>query len=200
MNTDKIIVFTDGGCLNNGKTNSIGSISIFFSDDDSKNYNEVFSSENYDNKITNQTMELKSCIKTFEILNESFDYSKNINIIYIYTDSMYVINCITKWYNKWIIDNWKTSNGKDVENKELIQLLYTLKSKYFVIFKHVDAHTNAPDIKDKNYSIWYGNYMADKLASDAITNYLNENKDNLPIETVVNKKKTSKIIKNLLNI
>jgi ribonuclease HI len=211
---NKICIFTDGSCLNNGKKNSIGSIGIFFSDNDPKNVSQVIDNDGI--KITNQTMELLACVQAFRIFTT--DKNQYLNqIIYIYTDSSYLINCMTKWYNIWEKNEWKTTKGKDVENKELIQILYNLKSQFIIIFKHVRSHQDEPKNKEsENYQIWYGNFMADKLATDASKKYIkskeqsdnnineiedidqnqNQNQNQITKNKLTNKKK----IKQIMNI
>ena len=173
MSINKLSVFTDGSCLNNGKKNSTGAIGIFFSDDDNDNYGQAI--ENDGNKITNQTMELIACIQAFRIIENKISSGLKFKMIYVYTDSSYLINCINKWYGQWEKNGWKNSKGKDVENKELIKVLYELKSKHIVIFKHVRSHQDPPvNIDSEEYRCWYGNYMADKLATDACKEYEKE--------------------------
>lgn len=41
----------------------------------------------------------------------------------IHTDSQFMINCITDWMKKWKKNNWVTSNGGAVKNKEQLQIL-----------------------------------------------------------------------------
>jgi ribonuclease HI len=190
MTINKYNVFTDGSCLNNGKKNSTGAIGIFFSDDDPDNCGQAI--ENDGNKITNQTMELIACIQAFRIIDQKIINGLKIKIIYIYTDSTYIINCINKWYTQWEKNQWKTSKGKDVENKDLIKALYELKNKYIVIFKHIRSHKDPPDIYSEEYKFWYGNYMADKLATEASREYL-------IIKEIDKKEKEDKEIQNLLN-
>ena len=164
----KICIYIDGSCINNGKKDSIGSIGIY-----SKDINIKIGIYVSDMKITNQTMELYSCIYLLKLLID-----KNIfdTCIYIYTDSTYVINCITKWYDNWEINNWVNKKGKNILNKEMIKELYELKRKYIIIFKHIKSHTPKPNINDISYDHWYGNYMADKLCKDAIIDF---NKNNI---------------------
>jgi ribonuclease HI len=177
MTDNKFSVFTDGSCLNNGKKNSTGAIGIFFSDDDVDNLGQAI--DNDGNKVTNQTMELLACIQALKIIQNKISNGLHIKIIYIYTDSQYVINCITKWYLGWVKNGWINTKGKPVENKELIEILYELKSKFIVIFKHVRAHQDEPQItNDENYRIWYGNNMADKFATDACKEYLKDKQSN----------------------
>ena len=205
---NKISIFVDGSCINNGKKNSIGSIGIYCPDCTSLNISKNITDLNF--KITNQTMELYACIEVFNILDK---LNLNISCVYIYSDSTYVINSMTKWFKKWSENNWLTTTGKSVSNQELIKTLYTLKNKYFVIFKHVKSHQKKPDENDPLFNIWYGNYMADKFAYDA--NDLNKdnkiNKDDIINENIEdineniedineNIEDINKKIKNMLNV
>ena len=148
-------IYTDGATSNNqNKKLRKGGIGVFFGDNDNRN----ISMEIHDNP-TNQRMELIACIKALEISD------KDVNI---YTDSQYTINCVTKWYNNWKCNNWKTSKGTDVKNLELIKQLYNLVKSKNVNFYHVKAHQKAPNDKNK-YKHWYGNKMADYLATSSIS-------------------------------
>ena len=197
--SNKFSVYTDGSCLNNGKKNSIGAIGIYFSDTDSDNVGQVIDNEG--NKITNQTMELLAMIQAFKIISDKVENNLiNPSIIYVITDSSYVINCITKWYKLWEASGWINSKKKEVENKELIQLLYELKSKYIVIFKHIKSHQSEPDDKNSDfYKLWYGNYMADKLATEACRKYIEE-KIQVEDDTIKTKKISKCKIKSKLNV
>lgn len=174
QNINRYCVYTDGSCLNNGKKNSTGAIGIFFADDDSDNLGQAI--ENDGNKITNQTMELIACIQAFRIIETKVNNGLKFKMVYVYTDSTYVINCINKWYSQWEKNGWKNTKGKEVENKDLIKALYELKSKYIVIFKHVRSHQTPPSLPTDTdeYKAWYGNNMADKLATEASKEYLLE--------------------------
>jgi ribonuclease HI len=187
-------IYTDGSCINNGKKNPIGAIGVFINDNSDYNVSRVI----FQDKITNQTMELQAAITGLELCDNlgSFD------VIYLYTDSMYLINSMTKWYDKWSSNNWKKSNGKDVDNLELIQKLYTLKNKYYVIFKHIKSHQDKPDKDSRIYDSWYGNFMADKLAQQAVKDYLislktkiiDDTINEISTDTNIKKKKIKNII------
>ena len=88
--------------------------------------------------------------------------------IIIYSDSTYVINSITKWCKGWEKKGWKKSDGNTVDNLEIIQQIYYLYLNLNIEFIHVRSHKAEPkDKKSKEYFMWFGNYMADKLATDA---------------------------------
>ncbi len=180
LNT-KYSVYTDGSCLNNGKKNAIGAIGVYFGDNDNDNLGQAIESDG--TKITNQTMELLACIQALKIVCDKIKRNEiNTKLIYIYTDSTYIINSITKWYPIWEKNGWKNTKGKDVENKELIQTLYSLKSLFVVIFKHIRSHQEPPNNDHKDYIHWYGNNMADLLATNAAKQYLNELKQKIDLE------------------
>ena len=149
-------IYTDGATSNNQSEKlRRGGIGVYFGNNDKRN----ISMEIKENP-TNQRMELFACIKALEVCNEN-----NINI---YTDSKYTINCITKWYDNWKNNNWKTSKGTDVKNLDLIKKLYDLFKSKNVEFYHVKAHQKTPNDKIK-YNHWYGNKMADYLATSSIS-------------------------------
>ena len=158
-----IEVFTDGSTINNGqkKKQQFGGIGIYFN-------NNIYPSisECLYGKITNNIAELKAIITAIEfIINlESFNIL-NTNI-HIYSDSEYAINCIIKWSKNWEKNGWKKKDKTEISNKDLIIKLFNYYKKYKIKFIHVKAHTSEP-CDSLLHNIWYGNKMADKLATDA---------------------------------
>jgi len=160
--TDRIIVYCDGSSLNNTakKGNRAGGIGVFFGENDPRNISEPIT----DDKVTNITTELLACIKALYILKNN-NYK---GFIYIYTDSMFVINCITTWCKRWEKQGWKKEDKSEIENLELVQELYNLTKTSKVIYKHVRAHMDEPkDKKSEEWKHWYGNGMADMQATAA---------------------------------
>ncbi len=147
-----INIYTDGSVKNNcgsAKSNVYGGIGIY-----SQELNLEYS-EKIPNATNNKT-ELHAILKTLQLLEEKYNLLLNNpnTQINIYSDSMYSINCITKWYKTWEKNNWKTSNGKDCKNKELIESITNKLKKYNCItIKYIKGHANNE-----------GNEIADKLA------------------------------------
>lgn len=164
-------VFTDGGADNNGKRNAIGGIGVFFEDDDPRNL-----AEKLDDGVrpTSIRAELTAVIKAIDIFYETEICEQNPSKpfkLYIHTDSQFVINVMTKWIEGWKRKDWKKADGKPVQNIDLISVLdhsiETKKDMLEVKFDHVRAHRQPP--RDKNsykYYLYYGNMMADKLATE----------------------------------
>ncbi len=168
--SQRINVFCDGSALNNNskKGQRIGGIGVFFNDNDTRNISEVINTE----KITNQVAELLACIKALYILKNE-DYK---GFVYIYTDSMYVLNCIVSYCKKWEKQGWKKEDKSEIENLELIKELFNLTKEMKVIYKHIKAHQEAPSNKSsEEFKLWYGNQMADALATNASKSVLKKN-------------------------
>jgi len=77
--------------------------------------------------------------------------------IEILTDSQYVVNSIKVWIKKWKINNWKNSNGKPVQNRDLLSTLDHIITKMSttrkIELKNVTGHKGIE-----------GNEIADALA------------------------------------
>lgn len=160
-----IIIFTDGAVPNNQHAgNRKGGVGVFFGDNDNRNISFSLK-ESPTNKVTNQVCELLACIKALKVIVMT-EKIKEVNL-YIHTDSMYVINSITKWAKKWEQNNWKKADKKPILNQELIKKLYYLSINMNVTYNHVKAHKTEPSKYSQEYYNWYGNYMADKLAVQA---------------------------------
>lgn len=164
-----LYIFTDGACSNNGKPGAKASWACFITDDEENKYYNLNMSGIIEKNGTNQKAELSGILNALEIIDA---YKKNIEEkeIIICSDSMYSINCCTKWYKAWEKNNWKNAKNQDVKNPELIKkiitLLKKLTSQFNITFKHVYSHTREPCNKDGfEYFIWYGNEQADKMAT-----------------------------------
>ena len=71
---------------------------------------------------------------------------------------------MSDWIKKWVKNDWKKSDGKLVDNIELIKKLYFYSMNLGVKFKHVRSHQKEPSKDSSDYNIWFGNDQADKLA------------------------------------
>lgn len=81
---------------------------------------------------TNNRGELAGAIRALECIPD--------RPIIVKTDSMYVINAITKWIQGWARNGWKTASGTAVLNVDLLTRLHAL-SKSDVTYQHVSAHS-----------------------------------------------------------
>ena len=86
---NKIFVYTDGSCYNNGMEDAIAGIGIYFGDNDKRNV-----SKQIDGKQSNNTAELKAIIEVYYILNKEIESDKEI---IIYSDSIFAIRCCSSY-------------------------------------------------------------------------------------------------------
>lgn len=123
-------IYTDGACSGNPGPGAWAAI-IFKKENNTTKKNIIFGKELY---TTNNIMELKAIINALENLDIN---SK----IYIYTDSMYAINGITKWIKNWSSNDWKTSKNNKIKNQDLWKKLQKLSTKFNIRWNHVKGHS-----------------------------------------------------------
>ena len=150
-----LVCFTDGSAINNGKPNAIASYSVVWPDFPDMNVAEVIPPP-----CTNNRGEFSGAIKAIE-LAKVMDPSGDKPLV-IYTDSMLMINSLTKWIKGWKKNNWVKSDGKDVLNKDLLELIDQGMKDRNIQFIHVKAHTKDDSFEANN------NRLADELAKKAI--------------------------------
>lgn len=116
----KVRIFTDGACSKNPGPG--GWACMFNTGEKSKTFsgNEACT--------TNNRMELKAVIESYKKAMklkgaEDIDFE-------LYSDSAYVVNSINNgWINKWQQNNWKTTKGSDVKNKDMWEELARLRNE-----------------------------------------------------------------------
>ena len=85
-------------------------------------------------------------------------YTSKENTATIYSDSSYIINCITqKWYKKWQTNGWRNSKKEPVANRELWERLIPYFENPRFSFEKVKGHSGEKDWND----------YVDKLAVEA---------------------------------
>lgn len=139
------VVYTDGASSNNGKPHARAGFGVYWGDNDSRNASVKLPGKSQ----TNQRAEASA-------VNHALEQSLNgTEPLEIRTDSRYVINAVEKWSNKWVRNGWKSSNGKEVENRDLFEKMLDLKQrrKGEVTFTYVPGHQGVE-----------GNEKADRLA------------------------------------
>lgn len=165
------VIYTDGASKGNGKAGARAGWGVFFGDDDKRNVGFPLEGE----KQTNQRAELTAVKYALECIAKEVEENTLEKCYKIGTDSQYTMNCLTKWCQNWIRNNWmiksikmergqKVVSTKPVMNADLIKpsisLIENINKAYKVkgwkplqIF-YVQAHVGI-----------HGNEMADKLAN-----------------------------------
>jgi len=121
-------IYTDGACTGNPGPGGWGVV-VYFDD------GSIHELGDASTKTTNNRMEMQAAIAALKFL-ESSGQNKPITL---YTDSEYLINCVTKWVKGWKRKGWKKSDGKPVLNQDLLQILDNLNSQQ-IKWQHVRGH------------------------------------------------------------
>ena len=132
-----MIIAIDGACRKPG-TPECFSIGAYVAK--GKNSNKIYGHD--------IVCELHSSGQRGEILALLHALDRCINsdeeLIYIISDSEYVVNCINKeWYKNWENKGWITAEGEEVKNKDLWEMvsgmLSALEDKEIVVY-HIKGH------------------------------------------------------------
>ena len=140
---EEVTIYTDGACSGNPGPGGWGAILMY------KEIKKEISGGKKD--TTNNVMELTAVIEALKLLK----YPCKVKL---YSDSAYVVNAfLQNWVINWQRNNWKTSDKKEVKNKELWQELVKLTNIHDITFIKVKGHS------DNEY-----NNRCDELARKAI--------------------------------
>ena len=144
-----VTIYCDGGCTPNpGKAGS--GVAIYRSGQLSELWYGL-----YETMGTNNTAELGALYKSLLIAQKE---ASNGNAVEIKCDSMYSIDCISKWAISWEKKNW-TKKGGAIKNLDIIKKAYYLFNdiKHIVKLSHIKAHAG-----------FEGNELADRMTMYAI--------------------------------
>lgn len=124
---DTVIVFTDGGCINNPGPGGYGVIIV-----DGAVEQEISGGFSL---TTNNRMELMACIVALQQLEGSG------RPVIVHSDSSYVVNGIEKgWARSWRNRGWRRSDGHPALNADLWGELLRLTEAMAVRFVWVKGH------------------------------------------------------------
>lgn len=139
-----IKIYCDGACSGN-PGNAGSGLAIY-----SNKKNPVLLYGAYEEEGTNNIAELNALHQALIIAKQT----SSENIISIFSDSKYAIDCITVWAFGWKANGWSKKGG-EIKNLELIKeahdLFLRLKDK--IEIKHVKGHAGVE-----------GNELADRMA------------------------------------
>ena len=143
-----IKIYCDGACSGN-PGNAGSGLAIY-----SNKRNPVLLYGAYEEEGTNNIAELNALHQALVIAKQT----SSENIISIFSDSKYAIDCITTWAYSWKKNGWSKKGG-EIKNLELIQEAHYLyeKIKNKIEITHVKGHSGIE-----------GNELADRMAVNAI--------------------------------
>ncbi|KAH9848936.1 ribonuclease H-like domain-containing protein [Lenzites betulinus] len=109
------VVYSDGSCRGNGKSNPVAGVGVWWGQNDPRNL-----AERCPGGQTNNRAELIAIVRVLE----TTPHTKRP--LLIKTDSKYSISCFRHWMPKWLQNNFKTASGEPVKNAPLIRYLSAL--------------------------------------------------------------------------
>ena len=128
-----VIFFTDGACSGNPGPGGWGVLGF---NSDTLKITELGGGQK---NTTNNQMELEAAIRSLQFIQAH----KITSDVFIYLDSKYVMEGITKWVYGWEKREWKKSDGNSVANTEywqrLRELTKNLKNK--INWRYVPGHS-----------------------------------------------------------
>lgn len=146
--SEYVKIYCDGACSGNPGEAGSG-LAIY-----SNSSKPVLLHGNYVKNGTNNIAELNALYQALIIS----DQTSSENIISIYSDSKYSIDCITNWAYGWKAKGWTKKSG-EIKNLELIKSAHMLfeKIKDKIEIQHVKGHAGIE-----------GNELADRMAVHTI--------------------------------
>ena len=157
-----IHVFADGSCYhNNGTRRPIGGVGVFVEEGHPENIGRSVR----EGRITNQNMELLSALMGLQVIARIWQPGEHATL---YTDSIYVMNCMTKWTQIWEVNGWTTKNKRPVQNGDILRAMLPIAKQCCVTFVRVQPHGEpGKELEDERLAA--GNRGAAALAMLAAT-------------------------------
>ncbi len=126
-----IVVYTDGGSINNPGPGGYGIVI-----DEEGDQSEMSGGFRL---TTNNRMEMMAAVVALGVV------TKRQKPVHLYSDSSYLVNGIAKgWARKWRTKGWRKSDGQPVLNIDLWQKLLALLEDCSVTFHWVKGHAGNP--------------------------------------------------------
>lgn len=130
MNSNEIVIYTDGGCSGNPGPGGWGVVVIY--------NGQARQLSGGEHNTTNNRMELMAAINALSIVVNT-EVFKGLPVT-VNIDSQYVKNGITSWIKGWKAKGWRTSDKKPVKNQDLWEKLDALNSSLNVTWNWVKGH------------------------------------------------------------
>ncbi len=167
-------IYTDGACTGNPGPGGWGVV-VYFSD------GSIHEMGDASRHTTNNKMEMQAAIAALEFLK----VSGQTESITLYTDSEYLINCITKWVKTWKRKGWKKADGNPVLNQDLLEQLDQLNSRQ-VKWQHVRGHAgNVGNERCDAIARAFANGKTPLLKKIPGINFSSEENSRMPVEIAV---------------
>ena len=126
-----IDIYTDGACKGNPGPGGFGYII--------RQRGFEIEGKGFSPDTTNNRMEIMGLLVALKepiILNAT-----NSPKIEVFSDSQYLVKGMKEWLPNWLRRNWKTAQGKPVENRDLWEVLYKASKSHKLNFTWIKCHS-----------------------------------------------------------
>lgn len=130
MDTQEIVIYTDGGCSGNPGPGGWGVVIIADG--------EARQSSGGERETTNNRMELTAAIMALSAVRDTPAFAGRP--VSVYSDSQYVRNGISTWIRGWKKNGWRTAGRQPVKNRDLWERLDELNSALAPSWHWVKGH------------------------------------------------------------
>jgi len=125
-------IYTDGACSGNPGVGGWAALLLY-----GTAKKEI---SGFDPDTTNNRMELLAVIEGLKAVKPK----PNLKVE-VYSDSAYLVNAVNQnWLTNWQNNNWRTSDKKDVKNKDLWLELIELNNRLSPTYIKVKGHSDNP--------------------------------------------------------
>lgn len=166
-----IKIYTDGS--SRGNPGPGGYAAVVYDSTHNELINFIMQQDEY---ITNNQGELKALLFALKMTQEYYGDETCI----IYSDSAYCVNMCNSWIYNWATNGWMNSKKQQVENYELVKMIYKYLEKPNKNFDIQKIPGHRGDI---------GNELADALASNNLLKFksiIKQNNINYNNDKVIN--------------
>uniref|UniRef100_A0AAV1V9F2 ribonuclease H n=1 Tax=Peronospora matthiolae TaxID=2874970 RepID=A0AAV1V9F2_9STRA len=158
QNVKSLVAFCDGSALGNGRRKCRAGYACIFPHCEEWNVAKQL----VEDRATNNRAEYMAALEAMKRANT--ENSSGSRMLYIFSDSMLLIRSMTEWVDTWQKNEWRKSDGKPVQNRDLLELLVAERRNRRICWTHVKAHTGKKDWASE----W--NDIADNAARNAAAN------------------------------
>lgn len=177
-----MLVFTDGGCYNNGKINAKASYAVYIDNCIIRGHVMPHEYKCIEETIGDKKIYILECDKETKVM-PSNNRGELLSLIYafieilkkeettfiVYSDSQICVKTINEWYESRL----RKGTVSAFKNLDLVEILmnlyYTIKACKSINIVHIRGHQKIiPNMSEEQKKILGGNDIVDKYASDTL--------------------------------
>ncbi|GAB9472125.1 unnamed protein product [Globisporangium polare] len=128
---DTLVAFCAGSALGNGKPDCQAAYACLFPHCTEW---DVVSRMRDDDRATNMRADYSSALEAMKRAN-THDPT-NDQALFIFTNNKDLILSMTEWIYKWRVNKWRNSEGKPVENRDLLEQLLAEQGQRRILWRH----------------------------------------------------------------